>query len=79
MSFEIEPLGRHRQQHANATRRWVQDEAQENISPQCQQGFAAQGPREAPGGSQGSLALCLSRELDVEAILEINDNGVDRS
>lgn len=28
MCFEIEPLGRQRNQHANATRKWIQDEAE---------------------------------------------------
>lgn len=81
MCFEMEPRGRHRHQHANATRRWAQDEAG-GEDQRCQEGFACTGTQQSPRGTSGTWELFVQGrrwELDVEAILGINDNGVDCS
>lgn len=46
MCFEIEPLGRQRNQHANATRKWIQDEAW-GSSLSANRSLPAQGPTKA--------------------------------
>lgn len=78
MCFEIEPLGRQRNQHANATRKWIQDEAWgSNLG--ANRSLPAQGPSKAivkTSGEFGSMFVKGRRwRLDVEVILKINYSG----
>lgn len=59
MCFEIEPLGRHRHQHANATRaNGFKMKLGRGAAPGANRGLPAQGPSKALGGVWG----CLLRE-----------------
>lgn len=80
MCFEIEPLGRQRNQHANATRKWIQDEAWgSNLG--ANRSLPAQGPSKAIVKTSGEFGPVFVKgrrwKLDVEAILKINYNGID--
>lgn len=80
MCFEIEPLGRQRNQHANATRKWIQDEAWgSNLG--ANRSLPAQGPSKAIVKTSGEFGPVFVKgrrwKLDVEAVVKINYNGID--
>lgn len=73
MCFEIEPFGRQRNQHANATRKWIQDEAGgSNLG--ANRSLPAQGPNKAVVMTSGEFGPVFVKgrrwKLDVEAIFK---------